>query len=833
MVDGGGNFRPAAAVDCQAMDEHHLWDEASRRLRASAPYRALLAGAEEAVRLPVPAAAWVVELAAEETGRPALVVVPHESDALAWIEAARLFAPASRREAAVYFPGPSLSPYQETETSLPVRAQEAVALDRLLCGTGGGGAPPLTLVTTPRALFRRLPPADRFRAAVVALAPGDDAPVELLAELLLAAGYRRSDLVTEVGDFAVRGFVFDVYPPGVDDPVRIELFGDTVESIRLFDAVSQRSEERLGEVRLLPLAPFAAGPAEAAELAAVLADFAGERLGPEAAGHLEALRERGGFPGWQNYLPLLAADTRSLAELAAEAGGASGVLTVAVDPPALDAEAEHHAETLAADFASRQSHHKLVAPPEALEQPLDEVRGALAAATVRVGGLVLQESALRPGTGQGPGDGRVDFAASSTDLFQGQLPRFPHEVATARARGDRCVVVAAAAHRQRTEELLAGRGIEIGAGGCSVVAGELARGFRLPAAGVSVYAEQQLLPRARPQQAARRKVRFGPFVSSLRDLKVGDFVVHQDHGIGQFVALRRVGGSEGDARLPPVIAGLGGGGSALDTEVMEISYASGRSLLVPLSRLDLVQKFSGIEGVSPRLDTLGGTSWNKTKARVKNSLRDMAGELLKLYAERQLARAPAMPADSDLLGQFEAAFAYEETPDQLDAIAAVKDDLQRERPMDRLLCGDVGYGKTEVAMRAAFKAVDGGYQVAMLAPTTVLADQHLETFRRRFAGFPVTIEMLSRFRRRPRSSRDPRQARRRQGRHVDRHPPAAVEGRRFAELGLVVVDEEQRFGVAQKERLKQLKKDVHVLRCRRRRCRARCSCRSPACATCR
>jgi transcription-repair coupling factor (superfamily II helicase) len=244
---------------------------------------------------------------------------------------------------------------------------------------------------------------------------------------------------------------------------------------------------------------------------------------------------------------------------------------------------------------------------------------------------------------------------------------------------------------------------------------------------------------------------------------------------------------------------------------MEIAYAGGRSLLVPLSRLDLVQKFSGIEGVAPRLDSLGGTSWNKTKAKVKKSLRDMAGELLKLYAERQVAEAPAMPADSDLMRQFEGAFAYEETPDQLDAIAAIKQDLEGTRPMDRLLCGDVGYGKTEVAMRAAFKAVDGGFQVAVLAPTTILADQHLETFQRRFAGFPVSIEMVSRFR----SAAEIKETAKRVAAGkvdvlVGTHRLLSKDVA-FQRLGLVVVDEEQRFGVAQKERLKQLKKDVHVM----------------------
>jgi len=721
-----------------------LWGELSRRLRTSAPYRALVeaTGPVEVVRLPVPAAAWVVALAAAETGRSPLVVVPHESDAGAWIEAARLLAAEAGSEP-VYFPGPSLSPYQETEPSLLVRAQEAVALDRLLAGGR------TTLVTTPRALFRRLPSGDDFRAAAIGVDLGEELPREELIDHLASHGYRRTDLVTEIGDLAVRGGLLDVWPPGHEDPLRIDFFGDTVDSVRRFDALSQRSEERVeGEsesVRLLPLTLFPSGPTAAERVADALADMAGDRLTPEAAGQLTALRQQGGFPGWTHYLPLVARRTAGLAELAAEAaGGGEWPWVVAVDPPTLATETEHHAEMLDADFASRRNHHKLAAPPEALEESGETVAAVLAAAAVRVGGLILDPAHLREEGADGQ-PRRIDFAATTTDLFQGQLPRFPQEVATARARGDRVVVVTPSAHRRKLEELFEARSIERGADGVEISEGELARGFRLPAAGVSLYGEQQLLSRSRPQSAGRKRTRFGPFVSSLRDLKVGDYVVHVDHGIGQFVGLRKVGGSGAGGELPPALSGFGGG-AANETEVMEIAYRSGKRLLVPLSRLDLVQKFSGIEGVAPRLDSLGGTSWNKTKAKVKKSLRDMAGELLKLYAARQVAEAPAMAEDSDLMRGFEAAFAYEETPDQTEAIAAVKSDLESVRPMDRLLCGDVGYGKTEVAMRAAFKVVDSGYQVAVLAPTTILADQHLETFRRRFAGFPVKIDMVSRFR---------------------------------------------------------------------------------------
>jgi transcription-repair coupling factor (superfamily II helicase) len=369
-------------------------------------------------------------------------------------------------------------------------------------------------------------------------------------------------------------------------------------------------------------------------------------------------------------------------------------------------------------------------------------------------------------------------------------------------------------------ELLDGRRVPIGPEGVEPVSGELQRGFRLPAAGVSVYGEHQLLPRALPRRKPGRRPRYGPFISGLRDLKVGDYVVHADHGIGQFVALRSVDAEAISGPAPATVAPGGGkgpgpgsarGSAESGVEVMEISYSSGQCLLLPLSRLDQLQKYSGIEGVAPRLDKLGGTSWNRTKARVKKSMRDMAGQLLKLYAERQVAEAPAMPPDSDWMHQFDAAFPYEETGDQLDAIAAIKEDLEKDRPMDRLLCGDVGYGKTEVAMRAAFKAIDGGYQVAVLAPTTILADQHLETFRDRFEDFPVQVEMISRF-------RTPAEVRAVSERLAAGEIDILVGTHRLLSrdvkiprLGLLIVDEEQRFGVAQKERLKQLKKDVHVL----------------------
>ncbi len=803
-----------------------VWEEPSRALRMSAPFLRLASELGDVVRLPVPAAAWVVELLAEDLGgdRPVVVVVPREADALAWIEAAALFSRAGGREA-VFFPAPSLTPYQEAAASLNVRVQEVTALDRVLSGRAS------TVVTTPRALFRRLPTRSGFDRGVLEVRPEEDHPIEEIVAHLVTWGYRRTDVVSEVGEVAVRGGLVDLFPPaapGEDGgPIRIELFGDTVETIRRFDPLSQRSEERLDEARVLPLLLYSGGHEAARLLARLLGESVaggGEGRGPDAppgapggaetganplrrrtdpevGRFLADLRERGEAPGWENYLPLLAEETESLD------GFLPGALVVAVDPPALVTEAEHYAERLAADHRARLGAGRVAVAPEALEHPAERVAEVLEGAHIRLRDLIAA-----PAPSSSRSELVTDFGATTTDLFHGQLPRFPQEVASCRARGERCFVVVDAERREGLGELLEGRGIAPGPDGVDLVTGELERGFRLPAAGVAVYGEHQLLPRAALHRKSGRRPRYGPFVSGLRDLRVGDYVVHTDHGIGQFVGLRSVDsdGADGAAAVPATVAASAPGGDGA-VEVMEIAYSSGQRLLMPLSRLDQVQKYSGIEGVAPRLDKLGGTSWSRTKARVRKGMRDMAGELLKLYAERLLARAPALPADTDLTRQFEAAFPYEETPDQLEAIAAVKEDLERTRPMDRLLCGDVGYGKTEVAMRAAFKAVDGGYQVAVLAPTTILADQHLETFRERLEGFPVRVEMISRFR----SAAGIRETRERVAAGkvdilVGTHRLLSRDVE-IPKLGLLIVDEEQRFGVAQKERLKQLKKDVHVL----------------------
>jgi transcription-repair coupling factor (superfamily II helicase) len=766
-----------------------VWAELARALRSSAPYGRLRQELGDATRLPLPAAAWVGGLLAEDRGCPLLVVVPHEAEAIGWLEASRLF---SGEERSVYFPAPGLTPYQEGSASLAVRAQEVLALDRLLAG-----APPTALLATPRALFQRLPAPADFRRRVLALRAGEDWPRELLVEHLAESGYQRLDLVTQVGEVAVRGGVLDVWPPGTDEPLRLDLFGDTIETIRAFDPVSQRSGEILPTARLLPLTLFDAGTAARGALAGVLAARLPERPPLALQERLHGLTQGIPFAGWETLLPLAARDAVGLPSLL------PGALVAAVDLPTLRDEARLFARRLEEDYEVRRAHGDLTAPPDELMLPLAAVDAVLAGAQLRVGGAAAVSRPDAP---------VADFGGTPTEVLHGQLPRLPREVEAARARGERFLLVAEGERHPALVELLEGRELAVGRPGVELVAGELTRGFRLPPAGVTVFGEAQLLPR-RPVGGAtsrRRGPRYGAFLSGLRDLKVGDFVVHVDHGIGQFLGLRTVGGAEGAAALPATLRDAAPP-EAASVEVMELSYAGGRTLLLPLSRIDQVQKYGGIESIAPRLDQLGGSSWNKTKDRVRKSVRQLAIDLLKLYAERQMATAPQMGRGSDLEDQFATAVDFEETEDQLEAIAAIFADLEREQPMDRLLCGDVGFGKTEVAMRAAFRAVDNGFQVAVLAPTTILADQHLDTFRKRFEGFPVTVDMVSRFRT-PAEVKEVRD--RAKANKIDiligthRLLSKDIE---LPRLGLLIIDEEQRFGVAHKERLRDLKKALHVL----------------------
>src|SRR2546421_290714 len=506
------------------------------------------------------------------------------------------------------------------------------------------------------------------------------------------------------------------------------------------------------------------------------------------------------FPGWEFYAPVAGAD-RTIFDLLPRA------LVITDEPENLKPEFEHTWSRIE-EAHERSGVGNLVRPADLYFSPEEwwAKLGTLRGADVEHLGIER--------TGQAEA---VTFHSQPTPRFHGSVPAMLEQVQKQTAEGKRVLIaVPNTGEIERLADIFTEYAVSFRLGSrtrsgesyadeTAYFAGEvltttLAKayvpdGVALPDANLTVFGARDLFDESesvvsRPQ---RQKSKTSAFLSDFRDLQVGDYVVHVEHGIGQYQGLKEINQGDGNA------------------EFMLLEYAEGARLYVPLTRLDLVQKYRSSEGAKPPLSHLGAATWSKTKARVRKAMKDMADELLKLYAERKTAEGHAFPSDNEWMREFEDAFEYSETDDQDLAIIDVKRDMESTQPMDRLLCGDVGYGKTEIAMRAAFKAVTDNKQVAVLAPTTVLAFQHYETFKQRFAAFPVTIEMISRFRT-PKQQKEILQK-------VEAGKVDVLIGThrilskdiKFSDLGLLIVDEEQRFGVRHKERLKQIRKQVDVL----------------------
>ena len=550
-----------------------------------------------------------------------------------------------------------------------------------------------------------------------------------------------------------------IFPAGADNPIRVEFVGETIESIRRYDPSTQRSIGTLDQAAVVPLT------------------------------------EKSGSATFFDYLP-----------------GDRDLSFIVVEEEDAAAQATRLAEQIRASFEEARADNPRLPAPEELLIPWAEVTERLAGAT-RLDQLAIGDGSTEvepydhvaaPRSRPTRHATYLDIACQPAVEFRGRIQEWIAEVKRMRERGDTVLFVAGTEGRaERTAELLAEYGLrgilidrtdELLNVAVHIAVGQLSKGFRLPGAELQVIAEPDVFEEERTKverKGDRHRSIAKTFLSDLRDLKVEDLVVHVDHGIGRFVGLKQIG--VGDSMQ----------------EFMELRYFGEDKLFVPVERLDLVQKYSGT--AKPALDKLGGTTWERTKTRVKKAMRDMAEELLKLYAARKTVPGHAFSPDSHWQREFDDAFEWDLTVDQKNAIADIKRDMESPTPMDRLLCGDVGYGKTEVAMRAAFKAVMDGKQVAFLAPTTVLAFQHQKTLTERFAGFPVTIEMVSRFR----SKAEQDQIIKDVGAGkidiiVGTHRLLSKDIQ-FKDLGLLVVDEEQRFGVTHKERIKQMRRKVDVL----------------------
>ncbi len=643
------------------------------------------------------------------------------------------------------------------------------------------------VVASIRSLATRLAPPAQFDTYSLHITVGDDLSQDLLMEHLSSAGYLRQEPVGAPGEFSMRGGIIDILAPLMRNPVRIEFFGDSVDSIREFDLDDQRSRGPVQHIDILPMQDLMISRE-------MLRDWGGrarqrwsdDRFEKDLNEKLVFADNSELFPGAFCLMPIVQPIDSTLPDYA------DAAVLVLDEPEILEETHQRFFSALEQRFEQTQSAGGVALPPGEIFVSPDDLRSI----TSRHRRVSLEEL--------GASGSSFFVKGQPIERFHGRVKDMAEVVRQSHGAGREVVLLGSTVGMaERLRDILHEYGIpfrsEFGEQPLKatddslapiVGIGKISAGLRLPDAGLEIYAETDIFDESEhlPQQYRRRQ-KISSFLSDLQDLKPGDYVVHIDHGIGTYHGLTLVH----------------------EKECMVLLYQGGDRLYVPLERLDLVQKYSSTEGAKPQLDKLGGTTWIARKTRAKRAIRDMAQELLKLYAERKLATGYACSPDTEWQKEFEEAFQYEETPDQLSAVADIKRDMESPMPMDRLVCGDVGYGKTEVAMRAAFKAVADGKQVAVLAPTTVLCYQHYETFKERFAAFPVTIAMLSRF--------VPPKEQKKIIVAAEAGKTDIVIGThrllskdiKFHDLALMIVDEEQRFGVAHKERLKHIKKQVDVV----------------------
>ena len=691
-----------------------------------------------------------------------------------------------------------LMPHEEALTALDLRASRLMVLQE-------GHKPGTIILTSIDALLEGLVDPDRMRNSEISVKWGTRLDLDQTADLLVNWGYERVPVVENFGQFSIRGGILDIAPFHLAQPVRIELFGDEVDSLRSFDFASQRSLEDLGEVVIKPAretlydldsldrikeAIWQAAQQQSERLHRLKLMEEADELLARTARHLEAFDQQRYFPGMNQYKMFFGPIVSLLEYLPAN------TLVVLDEPVRLKEAAVGASMEIGEHFSELLKRGRILSNLadlywdwNSLWSKFQKYRPVyLSVLGKRVSGMETLASTA--------------ISMRMPEHCGGKIERMLRRVKQLRRDHYRILILVSSKERgQRLLELLREEdvpavyvdqlGKELQVGNCVITTGALETGFEYPAFKLSVITELELYGRPRKKTRAP-KVEEGLRIAP-HELREGDYVVHINHGIGQYMGIEQL---EVDNRRK---------------DYLLIRYAGQDRLYVPVDQIHLLQRYVGLDEGAPRLSKLGGSEWNRVKKRAKESVQQMAEGLLKLYAEREAAPGFAFPPDTPWQRELENSFPYQETPDQLQAIEAVKRDMERDRPMDRLLCGDVGYGKTEVAIRAAFKAVMGGKQVAVLVPTTILAQQHKRTFEDRFEGFPVNVAVVSRF-------------------QTQKEVAQVLKGVKAGtvdvligthrllskdvtckNLGLVIVDEEQRFGVVQKERLKEITRNVDVL----------------------
>ncbi len=710
------------------------------------------------------------------------------ADAVAW------FAPGTR---ILRFPAWDCLPYDRVPPRGELVAERLATLAALVSLEGDGK--PVLVVSTVAAILQRVPPRAALAEAQRILVPGERVDLDAIVSFLSAHGYHRTETVREPGEFAVRGDIVDVFAPGFEEPVRIDLFGDEIEKLRRFDALNQLTIQPVERLTLLPSSEILLDDEAVALFRTRYRELFGAVRGDDPL--YEAVSEGIRHPGMEHWLPLFYEYTETLFDYI------SGpvVLGAQADEARedrFDQIVDYHGARANAPKATEGETPYNPLPPDALYLGPEQWTGLLA-----VRPHVSFESFESPeeaGTSvSASGRRTVDFAEARNradlNLFDTVRTRIANEQGEGQAIAIACHTTGS---RDRMVQLFRDHGIEgampaenwadvkvAAPGQVPLFVLSLDNGFTVP--GRTIYTEQDILGdrlvrRRRPARASEH------LISEMSSLSLGDIVVHSDHGIARYDGLEtlEIGGAPHDC--------------------LRLLYAGDDKLFLPVENLDLLSRY-GSEDSDAQLDKLGNAGWQARRARVKNRITEMADKLMAIAAERELREAPRMQVQPGLYDEFCARFPFAETDDQIRAINDTVDSLAAGKPMDRLVCGDVGFGKTEVALRAAFVTAMAGRQVAVVVPTTLLARQHFATFRDRFAGLPVVIRQLSRLTTAAEAQEVRDGLSRGQVDIVVGTHALLSDSVKFRDLGLLVVDEEQHFGVGQKERLKQLSSDVHVL----------------------
>ncbi len=701
------------------------------------------------------------------------------------------------KESICFYPASESLIYGDTQADYHIAGERLAALHALAAGSH------VVVVASIEAVLRRTLSRDTLLQNVLNLSVGESHDIDSIAAQLVRMGYEPTELVERHGEFCRRGGLVDVYASNEDNPLRIEFFGDEIESIRHFDTQNQRSFDKLSKTTVLPAREVVLTPENAAraskaikheldrQIKSLIESGDGEsaqRIRDKVEDDLTCLQNMSYFDDLEVYLPFFYSEESSILDFLP-----AGALMVVDEPGQVVAHWERHEEQLIERLINRAGRGMMLGSQQKQYVSIDSAMKHACTAH-QVVSFTLMPRHVRWASPN------VSFELRSVlvDSFNGSIPLAMDQIKTWHANG--VMVVVATPQEKRMKEILGEYEIpcallddaEPDRQGVFVTHASLRRGFSMPEIRLVLLTDSEVFG-ARRLHKPRRPTHEGVLISSVLDLKEGDYVVHVNHGIARYKGIERkqAMGSE--------------------REYLALEYAHGDMLYVPTEQIDRVQKYMGGEENAPAIHRLGGSDWSRVTSKVRKAVEQVARELVELYAWREAVPGTSFGSDTEWQREMESAFPYEETPDQLDAIKDVKKDLEKPRAMDRLICGDVGYGKTEVAIRAAFKVAADGKQVAVLAPTTVLAQQHFNTFTERLAAFPIRVALLSRFKSRK------EQLEAINGLKVGYYTIVIGTHRllskdvQFKDLGLLILDEEHRFGVRHKERLKQLRKSVDVL----------------------